>query len=171
MKQSFKSIALILFTCGTVTALQGQHALYAVNTNTAATKKAVHNNRFVNETGNAKVSATFNRLFKAAGEVQWIINGQTSEANFITNGRKTKAVFAANGTLTYAITGCSLQQLPAALQTQIQKQYAGYSLLNAVEIMAYDAVAYQVILENETGYVTLKSTAEGVEEINTVTKL
>ncbi len=171
MKLSFQKITLFLFISCSFTALQAQDALYAVNNNTAVTKKAVRNYSLSKEAGNAKVAASFNRLFQAAGDVQWISSGQISEAHFITNGRKTKAVFAANGQLSYAIATCSLQQLPATLQIQIQKQYAGYSLLNAVEIKAYDAVAYQIILENENGYVTLKSTDDGVEEVNTVTKL
>ncbi len=171
MKLSFKKITFFLFISCSLTALQAQDALYAVNNNTAVTKKAVRNYSLSKEAGNAKVAASFNKLFPATGDVQWILNGQISEAHFIINGRKTKAVFAANGRLNYSIATCSLLQLPVLLQTEIQKQYANYSLLNAVEIKAYDAVAYQVILENENGYVTLKSTADGVEEIHTVTKL
>lgn len=70
----------------------------------------------------------------------------------------------------YTVTNCTLNQLPGALQNKISKYYAGYAYVSAVRINAHDAVAHEVILQNEKDILTLKSTEDGVEEIQTITK-
>lgn len=170
MKQSFKTIALFVLVSCTVNALWAQDALYASNSNLTVPQQSVRMHSFSSKAANSKISASFYRQFPAAEQVQWISNGQTSEAHFVVNGRKTKAVFTPNGCLRYALTTCTPEQLPKQLQQHMQKQYAGFVVLNAVEINAHEAVAYQVILENQTGYVTLKFTADAVEELERITK-
>ncbi len=170
MKQSLRTIALLLLVNCTVNALWAQDALYASNNNLNVPQQSVRLHNFSREAANIKISASFNRQFPTAEQVKWISGEQTSEVHFVVNGRKTKAVFTPNGCLRYALTTCTAEQLPKQLQQLIQKQYTGFVVLNAVEINAHDAVAYQVILENKTGYVTLKSTADAVEELERITK-
>ena len=72
--------------------------------------------------------------------------------------------------MTYAITDCTMEQLPTALRTILGKKYPGHKLLNGIEIKAYNEIGYQVVLENATSYITLKSDGEIVEKIQETRK-
>ncbi len=85
--------------------------------------------------------------------------------SFLNKGRKARATFTLKGNMSYAITDCSMEQLPEALRKKIAGEYQGYTLLQATEITAYDTVAFQAVLESAAGYITLKSTAEGIEVV------
>jgi hypothetical protein len=61
--------------------------------------------------------------------------------------------------------------LPSGLQQHIKNNYPGYTVFNAIEIEAYNTTAQQVILKDADGFITLKSTPDGVEEISHVSKL
>ena len=72
--------------------------------------------------------------------------------------------------MNYAIIDCAIEQLPAAFSKAIKQDYPSCHLFNAIEITAHKAVAYQAILENAQGYITLKYTIDGLEEIQQVKK-
>ncbi len=63
-----------------------------------------------------------------------------------------------------------MEHLPIAFSKSIKKDYASYHLFYAKEITAHGTVAYQAILEDSKGYVTLKYTSGGVKEIQQVKK-
>ena len=90
--------------------------------------------------------------------------------SFLNNSRKAKASFSPKGILNYIITDCAMENLPEAFSKKIMNKYASYHLFNAIEIAAYSTVAYQAVLENSKGYITLKYTPDGVEEIQQVKK-
>ncbi|QEC43281.1 hypothetical protein [Pseudobacter ginsenosidimutans] len=123
-----------------------------------------------NRTENTAVKALFSTLFPNATSPQWSQNASNSFVSFLNNGRRASACFSAKGKLNYAITTCELDQLPKELRKMINKRYKTYSLFNATQIMAYGETAWQAILENETGFITLKYTPDGIEEIQQVKK-
>ena len=119
---------------------------------------------------NPKTEARFSTLFPNASNQQWIASADNYWVSFLHNGRKSNASFTPKGKMNYSITVCAMEHLPAAFSKTIKKEYAAYSLFNAIEIKAHGAVVYQAILENSTGFIKLKYTTDGVEEIQQVKK-
>ena len=175
MKQSNRIIAAaLLFTAvatGTINAQQS-------TINTSADAAFVKNNLpsstdMVTSSvpaANPKIEARFAALFPNASDLHWVAGADNYWVKFLNNGRTANACFTAKGKMNYAITECGMMDMPEAFSKAIQKEYPAYSLLRAIEIKAHDAVAYQAILEDANGYVTLKYTTDGVEKIQQVVK-
>jgi hypothetical protein len=121
-------------------------------------------------TTNPLLLTRFAAQFPLATNQLWAINNSSFGVTFLNNGRKTTASFTQKGQLNYVIAVCNLEQLPASFRCTISKDYAMYKLYNAIEMKAYDAVVYQVVLEGAQHYITLKFTNEGVEEIERLSK-
>ena len=117
-----------------------------------------------------KLMKRFSMLYPAQTNQQWTENNNMLFVSFMYNGYKTRACFTKNGMLNYEITDCNLPQLPAGLQQHIKAKYSGYTVFNAIEINAYNTTAHQVILENTDGFITIKSTNEGIEETGKLSK-
>ena len=132
----------------------------------------------VDENSNAKtddvadplIVSKFSSLFPNATNLKWVNSGDNYWVSFLNNSRKAKASFTPKGILNYIITDCAMENLPEAFSKKIMNKYASYHLFNAIEIAAYSTVAYQAVLENSKGYITLKYTPDGVEEIQQVKK-
>ncbi len=120
--------------------------------------------------GESNAKASFSTLFPNASQPKWTSAENNSFVSFLNNGRKATASFSEKGKLNYVITDCSMNELPAAFSKNIRKDYAAYQLFHAIEIKAHGETAYQAVLENTRGYLTLKFTADGVEEIQQVKK-
>ena len=157
--------------------------IQAQDANSSSTAKTVYKNiptvikdipaNVANENiaaNNPMILAKFSTLFPLATQPQWTGSKDNLWVSFLNNGRKASACFTPKGQMNYAISDCAEDQLPAAFSNTIKKDYPLYHLYNAVEIKAYDAVAYQVVLENSNKFITLKYTSEGVEEIQQVVK-
>ena len=123
-----------------------------------------------NVTEHQKASRSFSILFPNFTGQQWTETNDALYVSFINDGHKTRASFSKNGSLNYAIADYNLEQLPPTLQQYIKKEYHGYTVFNAIKITAYNATAYQVILENTSEFITLKSTVDGVEQIAHLSK-
>lgn len=121
-------------------------------------------------TADPKTEARFSALFPTASQAQWTAGTNNSWVSFLKDGRKANASFTLEGKLNYVITECEMEHLPGAFSKTIKKEYASYSLFNAIEIKAHGAVAYQAVLENSKGFITLKYTSDGIEEIQQVKK-
>ena len=119
---------------------------------------------------NLKLKERFSALYPAAEKQRWGMVENCYYVSFLSNGRKSRASFTQKGVMTYAITDCTMEQLPIALRTIIGKKYPGHKLLNGIEINAYNEIGYQVVLENATSYITLKSDGEIVEKIQETRK-
>ena len=119
---------------------------------------------------NFKLKERFSALYPTAEKQRWGMVESCYYVSFLSNGRKSRASFTQKGVMTYAITDCTMEQLPTVLRTILCKKYPGYKLLNGIEISAYNEIGYQVVLENETGYITLKSDGEDIEKIQETRK-
>ena len=120
---------------------------------------------------NAKTEASFAALFPNASNPVWAAANDHYYVSFSNDGRKANASFTAKGKMNYCITDLTMENLPASFIKTIQKNYDGYLMIKSIEIKAYGTVAYQVIMENNSHYKTLKYTEDGVEEIQQVMKL
>ena len=114
---------------------------------------------------NSRLMAKFSKMFAGADNQRWKTIGDYYHVSFTYNGRKARAVFTSKGSMNYLITNFSLEHLPELLRSKISRDYTGYTLLQALEITAYDTVAYEAVLENDQRFITLKSTKDGIEEL------
>lgn len=105
-----------------------------------------------------------------ATNLKWSNNADNYWVSFLNNGRKANGSFTPKGKMNYMITECTMKDLPADFSSDIANGYGSYQLLNAIEIVAHGAVAYQAILENSKGFVTLKYTSDDMEEVQKVKK-
>ena len=105
-----------------------------------------------------------------ATNLKWSNNADNYWVSFLNNGRKANGSFTPKGKMNYMITECTMENLPADFSSNIANSYASYQLRNAIEIKAHGAVAYQAILENSKGYVTLKYTSDNIEEVQKIKK-
>lgn len=174
MKQCIKTSAATLSLILGVSILSFGQNMYAENsekasnTAIAVAKKAGRTENIT--TVNSTIATIFSTLFPNATEQKWSEKDTYHLVFFLNSGRKATACFSPKGKMSYAIIECGMEQLPETFSSGIKKNYASYHLLQATEIRAYDQTAYQAIMENASGFVTLKYTADGVEEIKTVKK-
>ena len=130
----------------------------------------VNNSIKSNDATNAAITAKFAALFPNSSNQVWSSTGDNSWVSFLNEGRKANASFTSKGKMSYIITDCTMENLPFAFSKTIKNEYASYSLFNAIEIKAHGAVVYQAILEDSKGFITLKYTSDGVEQIQQVKK-
>ena len=119
---------------------------------------------------NPAVSTKFSTLFPKATSQVWTAGADNFWVSFLNNGRKANASFTLKGKLNYIITHCAIENLPEVFSNKITSEYGSYQLFDAKEITAHGTVAYQAILKDSKGFITLKYTSEGVEEIQQVKK-
>ena len=117
-----------------------------------------------------KTEQTFLKQFPEATGVQWRQLAENYYISFLNGDQKASTVLSPKGIIKYTVTNCTINQLPKVLQTKIAKYYDGYAFVSALQINAHDAVAHEVILQNEKDYLKLKSTEDGVEVLQTITK-
>ena len=153
----------------TLNSVKGFSEVPSINNNLASANTITTTNTIL--ANYPKLMKHFTALFQNSSNQEWAETNQTFFVSFINNGQKTRASFTKNGMMNYAITNSDLKQLPEALQHHIENNYPGYTIFNAIEIDAYNTTAHQVILENAAGFVTLKSTADGVEVTSHISKL
>jgi hypothetical protein len=114
---------------------------------------------------NPVVTSKFSTLFPDATSEVWTAGTDNFRVSFLNNNRKANASFTLKGKLNYLITVCALEHLPEAFSKKITNDYATYHLFDAIEITAHNTVAYQAVLTDSKGYITLRYTSEGIEEI------
>ncbi len=172
MTQSIKNFALTMLLSFGISAF-----VFAQNSFASNQVKTTNTNLTTAETTTTKVvevskqmEAKFANLFPNATEQKWTAAAENYFVSFLNDGRKANASISAKGNLNYVITECTLNQLPEDFSTKIKNNYAGYQLFHASEIKAHNAIAYQAVIENTTGFITLKYTADGIEEIQQVKK-
>ncbi len=172
MTQSFKNFALTMLLSFGISALVfAQNSFVSNQVKTANTNLTTAENTNTKEVVVSKqMEAKFANLFPNATEQKWTAAAENYFVSFLNDGRKANASISDKGNLNYVITTCTLNQLPEDFSTKIKNNYAGYQLFHASEIKAHNATAYQAVIENATGFITLKYTADGIEEIQQVKK-
>lgn len=162
--------ASLLFNAALLTTAFAQQSIASAETDYAKTTSEIVTNNSRPVAVNAKTKASFVMQFPNASKPLWASIGDNYYVSFLNNGRKASAVFTAKGGMNYCMTECSMENLPESFRKTIQKEYAGYSLLKGTEIKAYGTIAYQAVLENNTGFKTLKYTEDGIEQIGQIKK-
>ncbi len=166
MKQSIKLVATCIFFSVILNTQSFAQGMVAVQVQSGSSSPSF------GETSGKEIIAkgSFSSLFPKATMQKWTGTAENSFVSFLNSGRKARASFNEKGAINYVITNCSMEDLPADFSKSIKTNYAAYQIFNAIEIKAYGETAYQAIMENETGFRTLKYTIDGVEEIRLVKK-
>ncbi|MBO9634933.1 MAG: hypothetical protein J7578_17615 [Chitinophagaceae bacterium] len=174
MKQRIPLLAATLFFVLGISNLSRAQKVEGANPDqasiSASTDPKIENPAEDTFTENAAIKSLFLTLFPNATGQKWTQNGTNSFVSFLNNGRNASACFSAKGKLNYAITECRKEHLPKDLLEKIRKDYADWRLFRAIEIKAYGETAWQAIMENATGFITLKYTLDELEEIQAVKK-
>lgn len=170
MKQHIQILAATLFFVLGVSCL-GQAQKVDANSNEQTYNTGITENRTDNNiTTNTALKSVLVTLFPAATEQQWCQNATGNYVSFLNDGRKASASFSVKGKLNYAIIECDGNQLPKDFGRIITQNYPSYSLFHATKIIAHGETAYQAIVENAKGFITLRYTTDGLEEIQKVKK-
>ncbi|MEO7049551.1 MAG: hypothetical protein ABI091_29885, partial [Ferruginibacter sp.] len=124
----------------------------------------------ISKAGNIRLSEKFTAMFPTALNQQWSNDNNGYWVSFNEEGRKKRAGFDNKLQLNYVITDCNLDQLSNEFRQFISKNYTEYQLLNAIEINAFGEQIQEAILQNDSTFITLKSTKDGIEEIKKINK-
>jgi hypothetical protein len=111
----------------------------------------------------ARLQQSFAKLYPLASQATWARLDNKYWVSFTHKGQKTTAVFRENGKLSYSIVQLAVANIPAELQQVINKDYAHCRVISAAEVNNGGNIFHQVILENETNYITLKKSADELE--------
>jgi hypothetical protein len=180
MNQSIKQIVILVAISFSMIAVNAQE-MYVVNKQvlTAPTSSVILSDQSELASGiteeslaetNPKLLKSFNNLFPTAGNELWSRLDNNYFVSFEKNGNKSRASFNSKGLLNYIISTCNVQNLPEAFQQTISKKYSAYTMYNASQIKAYETEVYQAILENSTGFITLRFSEEETTEISKINK-
>lgn len=172
MKQSIKFFsitALLLFGLFAISFAQNMYA-NNLNTSTTTSSNIFKKNSSAPIMVSSNTQTKFLALFPKATQAIWTHSAQNSFVSFIIDEQKATACFNSKGQLNYAITHCSLNQLPLAFGKIIKKDFSGYQFFHAKKIFAHQQTAYRAILENATNFITLTYTNTGVEILQTIKK-
>ncbi|MEO6818214.1 MAG: hypothetical protein ABI266_00140 [Ginsengibacter sp.] len=155
-----------------VNAISSNDMVLAKNENVSVNTSKVYRTTTSNITDpiNVRVANKFSELFPEAQNEQWAVDGKGYWVSFTNEGQKLRAGFTNNGLLNYTIKDCNRDQLSAKLNNYIAKNYVGYHLLNGIEINTNGEKTQQAIIENESGYVTLKSAKDAIQVMQKMQK-
>lgn len=117
-----------------------------------------------------KMMKSFAKQFPGAEGQEWIQHDKQYDVSFICQGKKSRAVFDGKGNFSYAISYCTLNDLPLEISGKFTAEYEGYHVFQAMEVKAHGSIAHHIILENAGKYITIKITDEGIEETETFVK-
>lgn len=170
--KKFAAVLALILGVFSLTFGQNMYASSAVKTSNVSTEKVIETDKSNSNSSalNKVTELNFNSMFPNATEQKWTSNSNNSLVSFLNNGKKATASFNVKGKLSYVITNCAMSELPSDFSKAINNSYADYQLFHATEIEAFGETAYQAILENAAGFITLKYTVDGVEEIQTLKK-
>lgn len=82
----------------------------------------------------AAVSAAFKTKFSTAEKVKWEMENTEYEANFKLNGKEVSANFDETGKWLETETEIKVSDLPAAIQSTLKKDFAGFKVKEASKI-------------------------------------
>ncbi|MBC7903796.1 MAG: hypothetical protein H7Y27_10245 [Gemmatimonadaceae bacterium] len=173
MKRVTSTITAILFFSSLVTLSANAQDGLVANSRSPMDKKGQMQETTTlaaDRSANPLVISKFTNLFPAAADQHWTMIGGCSQVSFLNGGRKTSACFNEKGKLTYSITDCTMEQVPESFRKTISKSYGAYKVIRAVEVNAYGMVGYQVVLESDNDFKTIRYTVDGAEEIQQMDK-
>jgi hypothetical protein len=113
-----------------------------------------------------EVTNAFAKNFSGAKNVNWREVGEVFFANFQMNNKEFFAAYSPKGELLGMSRTLELSQLPMAVTIQLQEQYSGLEIHNAVtEIVHEGQTSYYVTAEDSKKILKLKCLADGSVQV------
>ena len=100
----------------------------------------------------------FFKTFTKAENVSWTEVEGMIRISFLDEGKESHAYYNAAGFLVVATRPLLVNELPAALQSQLTKKYSTYSVSEVFEFKKDKSTEYYVVLGKEKKQIVLKST-------------
>ncbi|AYB29118.1 PepSY-like domain-containing protein [Chryseolinea soli] len=98
----------------------------------------------------AAVKASLTKRFPAAKQVAWEKEDEKAyEAKFMVDNNKQSANFDENGTWLSTETNIKKTDLPAAIQSSLSKNFAGYEIDDPEKVESPEGVLYKMKLKKE----------------------
>lgn len=108
------------------------------------------------------VSKAFAQKFKNAEKVKWDMEeAKEWEAEFILSGKETSASFNLSGKWLETEVEIEKEELPEAVKTSIEKQFAGAKIGEASQIETPDFTGYEFELKHQGKEFEVLSTIDG----------
>lgn len=108
-----------------------------------------------------KVLHAFNQVFKNAEQVRWEEKDGQYEVQFNQDNIKNRVLYDNNGNVLESLRYYSEEQLPLLIRAKVQKQFAGEKVFGVTEHFVNNEVVYHIILENDTQWINIHSSASG----------
>jgi uncharacterized protein YxeA len=113
-----------------------------------------------------KVKAVFTKKFTGAADVTWQQKNGFYFADFQLNGKTMKAAYDEGGELVGTSQLVSKNQLPAAITSELTKNYAAYDVTGAITQVNFEGkIAYYFSVESKKGLLDLKCSSDGNVDI------
>jgi hypothetical protein len=123
------------------------------------------------ETDFPEAATAFSKMYCAAQSSVWFKDRQSLQVYFEYGGNRVRAALTLKGDLIYAITDLTPSVIPEIISGAIRHAYPFYFVADVKQIKTENITVYRVILENNTGFITLQADEEEVIEIERMQKL
>jgi hypothetical protein len=124
----------------------------------------------ISESDYPRAIKNFTALFPSASKTSWIKGDNTLFAYFLNNGNSASASFSTGGNMNYSITMLDLASVPEKVKRKLKAGYRAYSIFCAKEIISDELKLYEVVLENDTEFRVIQTTADEMIETNKILK-
>jgi hypothetical protein len=110
---------------------------------------------------NYAASSNFKAEFANATSVTWTTTDQYTKAAFVVNNEKMEAFYNQSGEKIASSRTIAIDELPVKAKRSLAKDYAGYTVREAIEFEGIDDNGYFISAENEKESVVLKVNSTG----------
>ena len=107
----------------------------------------------------------FNTNFKGATNITWTTKGDFTKAAFTKDNQKMEAFFNSNGDLISTSTSVTINDLPTSAKRTLAKNYATYTISEAISLDYMDETSYYVSATNGKESKIIKIAANGESSI------
>ena len=112
-----------------------------------------------------KMLQTFKQTFPDAQQVVWSEQGEKYTVNFRQGEVLTKVEYDKDGNFLSSLRYYSEKNLPVTILCRLQKKYPEKKIFGVTEMATESSVEYYIKLEDETNWMTIRSSIDGSMQV------
>jgi hypothetical protein len=112
-----------------------------------------------------KMLQTFKQTFPDAQQVVWSEQGDKYTVNFRQGDVLTKVEYDKDGNFLNSLRYYSEKNLPVTILCRLQKKYSDKKIFGVTEMATESSVEYYIKMEDETNWITVRSSIDGNMQI------
>ena len=112
-----------------------------------------------------KLLQTFKQTFPDAQQVVWSEQGEKYTVNFRQGEVLTKVEYDKDGNFLSSLRYYSEKNLPVTILCRLQKKYPEKKIFGVTEMATESSVEYYIKLEDETNWMTIRSSIDGSMQV------